>query len=98
MKRPDSEAVAKMGLADDFELVWAERREKPNRSKHHRRYTFMAFKACDYVHYDEPVHIENRLRYWQYLDWLLEDGPLGELDQATKTKIHDEFESVLPTK
>ena len=91
------EMTTQMGASrEDFEQVWAERKHSINRSRHQTLFTFMTFRACDYVHYDEPVHIENRLRYWQYLDWLLTDGPLDDLDGETKAKIRGEFESVLP--
>jgi hypothetical protein len=81
---------------EEFEKMWPMIKEKAIRPRHEILYRFWKFRACDYVYYDDPTHIENRLRYWDYLDYLLTEGPLSDLDEATKDKIVDEIESLLP--
>lgn len=81
---------------EDFEEHWAKNRDEINYSRQRTVYRFQTFRACDYFYYDNPTHIENRLHYWEYLDYLLTEGPLAELDDTTRAKIVDEIESILP--
>ena len=82
---------------EEFKATWEEEKDSLNQPRHKQLYRFPSFASCDYVYYEEPQHIENRLHYWEMLDIMLDRGKAFEdMPEADKQKIRDEIESILP--
>lgn len=96
-KRFRSWAIKEGISQEEFEATWDERKNELNSPRHRQLYRFKSFPSCDYVYYEDPSHIENRLMYWEYLDLMLEHSPIFEGATAReKQRTRDEIESILP--